>query len=1039
MTRLTLTATTAACFFAAYLGYAHWIGVLTAMEEPPPGLPASVDAPVQPEIVRTIAEQALRQLPGQDWLQNPKFAFQRSDEVLLFTQHVDPEDDGNGNRVRFQPLVMVWNNHREPDQPPYVIWCETARVQFERPFRLQFGAGSPGRLVAAAFDGQVVISGPDGLRIQGQDFRFAEEYAERSPHLYSDQHVTFQYGPRRDDVGQFQGHADGLQIDLLPSDRTDNSDMPRVAGIDRVRLRQNVRLEFTFEERLDAPRRSGHAVETGGPGPRMGQATVTSDGSLEYQVATRIATLEDNVLVDHPTPAADGRPQADRLHCDTLALLFEESPVPTSADTRRSSNDNVASAGTVALQPPADPMHPLPRLRLKQLAASGRRAALQLEQRQLVANMHTLRYDAASHEVVLLDSESVRVQQQSIKLMSPEVRLVHTPDGELNSLECLGAGQLEQRNDEDGQVQMRAYWNDRMRIAPDPETGLTLVRAGGQARVVQPGRSSVSADRLVLWVDGDAPRRFTTGSNDSRGSHGQLSALRFALAEGNVRMAAREFHVETARLQAVFEAVPPHPPAAAAQASVEAPRRDDADMRADQQRRQWVAQADEIRVHLRQAPDPHNPAQPVTEVTEATATGNLLLLQSEVPSGPDPARDPNPPLSISGSRVHLTNPGNSGQIVTLTGAPAHVRRGPEHLEGNEIRLDRAANLIQVIGQGMLQSPVPESISGQLLQPGSDDIDADSRDRNPGQTPPAATALLDVHWQEGMTFDGLQATFLKNVALKLNESRLYCEEMHVRLNQPMSFTGDLSDAPQPQIRQVQCKDGVRLEIYSWEGSRLTGIRKMELAEFTLDAETGDLIGLGKGTINDWARAAGRRVELTPSASAQANQPADSDGREWEFTNVEFTEKLTGNTRERIAQLHGRVRLTYAPVDHAQETFSRDDFSRDKSNAADAVWLGCDTLSLRLFPWPDRTGSYAMLGARGQCELEGARFRAVADMLSYNESQKMFTLKGESPREAIIYYRERPGAEPRPNPAQVIEFVPSENRIRVQGSSGFQGGP
>jgi hypothetical protein len=150
-------------------------------------------------------------------------------------------------------------------------------------------------------------------------------------------------------------------------------------------------------------------------------------------------------------------------------------------------------------------------------------------------------------------------------------------------------------------------------------------------------------------------------------------------------------------------------------------------------------------------------------------------------------------------------------------------------------------------------------------------------------------------------------------------------------------------------------------------------------------------------------------------------------------------LTGNTRQRLAQLHGRVRLIYAPVDHAQETFSRDDFSSDQPNAADAVWLGCETLSLSLHPWPDREGAYAMIGARGRCELEGERFRAVADMLSYNELQRMFTLKGESPREAIIYYRERPGTEPRPTPAQVIEFVPSENKIRVQGSSGFQGGP
>ncbi len=1043
MTRLTLTATTAACFIAAYQGYTHWIGVLTAMEEPPPALPATVDAPVQPGIVRTSAEQALQRLPGQDWLRNPKFAFQRSDEVLLFTQEVDPQDDSGGNRVQFQPLVIVWNNKREPDKPPYVIWCESARVQFERPFRLQFGAGSPGRLVAAAFDGRVVISGPDGLKLQGQDFRFAEEYADRSPHLYSDQHVVFQCGPREDEIGQVQGEADGLQIDLLPGDGTDNGDMPRVSGIDRIRLRQNVRLEFTFEERSVDPVRNRSVEEAVDRRPQIGRAIISCDGGLEYQVAERIATLEDNVLVEHPTPPVDGRPQADRLHSDTLALLFEEAPLtsrPIAAGPQTEAEGIETTAATSGAERPGDAVNPLPRLRLKQLAATGQRAALQSDRQHLIANMQTLTYDVASREVVLLDSESVRVRQQSIKLVSPEIRLLHTVQGDLEALQCRGAGQLEQRDTVSDEMRLRAYWNDRLRIAPDAETGLMLIQADGEARVIQPGQESgISAEHLALWVSGEAARQFSPDGNQELESRNPLPALRYAFAEGSVRMASRDFHLETARLQATFEAVEPVTEHAAAQASATAAPREARPAGADQRPHQWIAQAREIHVRLRQSADPADPGKTVTEVIEATAAGEVELLQSAIERGTDPARIPEPPLSISGSQVHLVNQGRDGQVLTLVGSPAHIRRGAAHLEGNDIRLDRAANLIHVVGQGMLQSPVPETISGQLLQPTRGAEGAGARGAATGQQRPAATAVLDVHWQEGMTFDGHEARFLKNVALKLDESRMYCEEMRVQLSRPLSFAEEPSDADQPQIKQVKCKDGVRLEIYSWEGSRLVGIRKMEVAELTLDAETGDVEGLGKGTINDWARGTARRVELSPTATAQANQPADSDGREWEYTNVQFSDKLTGNTRERIAQLHGRVRLIYAPVDHAQETFSRDDFSSDKPNAKDAVWLGCETLSLSLQPWQDREGYYALIGARGQCELEGERFRAVADMLSYNESRKLFELKGESPRDAIIYYRERPGTEPRPYPAQVIEFAPKENRIRVRGSSGFQGGP
>jgi hypothetical protein len=182
-------------------------------------------------------------------------------------------------------------------------------------------------------------------------------------------------------------------------------------------------------------------------------------------------------------------------------------------------------------------------------------------------------------------------------------------------------------------------------------------------------------------------------------------------------------------------------------------------------------------------------------------------------------------------------------------------------------------------------------------------------------------------------------------------------------------------------------------------------------------------------------------------AQANQPVDSDHLDWEYANIRFSQSLQGNFKQKMLELKGRVRVLYAPVEHALETFSRDELSGDSPSAGHAVWLGCDTLSVTLHPWTDlpqagvdsepREGDFAMIGGSGHCELEGQLFRAVADHLSYDQSKELFTLKGLGTHEASIYYQKRPGDDPTRAPAQTIQFIPSQQRVKLEGSSGIQG--
>ncbi len=1025
MHRTRLTLAVAATFCLTFQVYAQWAESFTRIEVEPPPPPAPSQAPAVPGVLK---EMATAHLPDEQWMRQAKFTFQRSDELFLYTDSAEIVDDANGNRVQFAPFVMMWIDPDHQDAQPYIVRCETARVQFERPFKVELDAENPGRLVSAALDGVVVITGPDNLRVTGQNFVFSEE----SLHLYSDYGIEFDYGPREGETNEVHGTAHGVQINLLPGfDSPLGRDMPRVSGIRSIALRRDVVLDLKYEERREDEE------------PRVMTARVTCDRSLEYHVEERYVTLESNVLVERPTGGPGHPLEADRLRCNLLAMEFlpeggddapkvraVDEPVEDTAESgEKPQNDNGPKK-----EKSRRGAHPFSGLRFSRLLAQGNRAALQSDEHGLVANMHQLEYDASSGLAMLSDSEAVRVQRDDTKLMCPVVKVWRDPEGDAQSLKCDGAGQLEQRNELTAVPEFRAFWDDQLMVHPDPESGLTIIRADGRARVIQPEQTGLMADHITLWIDREAAeerqrtrhiRDETTGRNEEkdRDSGLPVQALKLALAEGNVVMAGPQFHVEAARLQATFESgvVPDEkkPVKDARQTNAEAPAEEEPDPG-------WFAHAREIEVRIVQDPDSKN-----TRVAEATATGGIRMTQIEPPPAPqedEKKQKPHKPVSLSGSRLHLTNQGGTQQIVNLFGSPAELKQGDVRLEGQDLRFDRGANIASIVGGGLMQVPVSTGLSGEDLE---------------------VPMLLDVQWQEGMTFDGQEARFLKNVLLRLNDSRMYCEEMTVGLTERIRFADEeRPSSDEVQIQQVTCKHGVRLEIYEWEKTRLVGIRKGELAQFTLNHQTGEFRGQGPGTINDWTRKGSRRIAIAPKAVARANEPVDSDDLEWQFMNLRFSQLLKGNYKQKLVELNGRVRVLYAPVEHALETFSRDELSGDSRSAAHAVWLGCDTLSITLHPRDTQSeasaeqgglldGDYAMIGGSGHCEMEGQLFRAVADHLSYDESKNLFTLKGLGTHEASIYYQERPGADPSRFPGQTIQFIPSQQRIKLEGSSGIQG--
>jgi len=1043
MSRIRLTIAVAMMLTASYKLYAQWADGFTREEKPLVQEPRQ-PAPAAPETFVEIASQVL---PDVAWLRNPGYTFQTPDnQWFVYAGSAEPVRDVDSDtkathaadRINFTPFVLIRVDPGRPDATPYVVQCDTARVQFEKPVEFSFEAPSPGRLKAVWFDGNVEITGPDGLMFRGEYFDFSED----SRSLFSSEPIEFAYGPAEDSETQVRGSAEGLQITFSENKELHpDPALPRVGGIERIWLLKSVELDCQYEER-------------NGKEKRLASAHISCDDSLDYQTDKREATLLKNVLVRRPTGGAARPNEADALRCHQLSLSFVERP-KQKPDVADAAADPAPNPNPKPKDESRRALNPFTGLMVKEVVASssprGDRVLLQSGQQRLTARMEFLHFDVESGTALLSDrTKKVLVEREATRLQSPQIRIAPDPATGKQVLSCLGAGDLQHLDEKTRNPILEATWGSQLRAAPDASTGLLLVQLAGEVRLIfsettkdkegaeqTEAKGGLKAEQLNLWIEDTA----SAGSDKSAlmqaaipgAQLGQTSPtglpLRYVEATGGVMIASSMLIAETEHLRAEMQPgrLPYSDEDVATPAGAEIqPAAEDGAATTDGEPPAAPKQVDPY----------HMAAQAITlkllnepgtrevQVAEATADGAVLLTQSPAVIPADPTAKPEP-TSMSGGHLQLINEGGVHQFVLLTGSPALLSRGNFLLECRNLQLDRAANQVAVEGEGLLQAPVDQDLNGEELE---------------------QPMLLDVKWQSGMTFDGTVAGFRQRVSLQLRDSVLQCDEMDVRLDQPLKFSEPRPAAKQLAIKEVDCRNGVHVEVYDWKDNRIVGIRKAQLTRFSLDYPTGDFLGEGPGKVNHWSSSGGRpAVAIAPRQAAQANVPVSSNGLDWEHISVEFSDLLKGNFKQRTAQLYGRVRTIYAPVHRVSETFVRNDISGDSPSVEHAVWLGCDRMTIELQPLKvvdaageERTDLQMTVLADGCCQMEGKLFHAYSDSLSYEESKQLFTLRGKGEREASVTYQE-PGAEPHRGSARIIQFTPSEkgHEVKLENSSGIQG--
>lgn len=1020
MKRLPLTLLTTLVLFGAYRVYALVLGPMTRLKVMPVVTPmARIDGGGHAShAARDAARQCLAQHP---WAQQAKFTWEQLDQKFIYFNEIGPvQGKGqveNKNQYRFRPFAMIVRNPSRPEEPPTVLAADEARVTFRDKIE-QFGSGDSGdnRIIGAELDTGVSLTGPNGLSLKGSNFVFSE--ATRS--LYSDEPLQLTYGPTPKSKTRFICDAEDIAITLQSGDSDLlGKDLPRIADFEHLTLRRNVKFQIDYESR---------GVLT--------PVRVSSAGSFEFNREQRKASFDRDVEVVQRTSGDNERPLHNLLKCQRLELLFEEPPAgstPAPADPDRKRNrkqelwdEKVRSlAGLtlhyiVAFSPPRE-------------AENTARVRFVSDENSLSANMDRVTFDALEGVLSITDPVQSEIERHDPKAGTvtrlltrrmllglenagdPQSRQSFQPVrrkfGAIDWVMCAGLGRLLHIDESTGQTLLDARWNEKLSLSPDesaadPKTAPRLLELTGKATVRQGLDRGLQSDVLTLTLPPDVFQSLEHESSDP--AKVRTLPIRRANAKGNVRFSALEAEGRTDSLDVLF--VAGRPPVATRQqppGNGEQPAQN-ATVRESPPWNLRICQRIEAEVVV----DPDTNA---AGLHTATVHGPFEIGRPELEKGATDAS--NGAVTIAGQRLLVTNEGDYRQLVVLVGRMhgdkcverARIRSGVASLEGQQIQLDRAQSTMHVTGQTEVSWPVAGDFTGRQL----------------------ATAMpMNVGCADGLTFDGREARFSRNVVVRLqDESKMFCDELIVGLDRPWSFKSDSESAPRPEVSVVRSPGRVNVNMVEWEKSALARVVDAELGAFEMHPQAGDgsFHGTGPGTITQWQRGS-FHFRVTPEASATANRPATSAELPWNFVRLDFEGKVTGNLHQRFATFDERVKAIYAPVSQARTPFDRQSLSGATESAKRAVWVGCDQLNVSLSePNPAAPNGFITLNAQGRVELEAQKVQANAYQISFEEEKDIFELRGRGEEMASVYFDS--GPERGRVPGRVIQFNPRTGSHRI----------
>ncbi len=994
---------------AVYIAYSQMTSPFLAVERKT-NIVATV--PFNEEKSAVFAEQAQMWFKEDPWVQTSNGRFRDGGRLLFFDKH---ELFSDNRQIRIHPVAMMWQQTK--GDIPVTMTADSAQLDASTKF--SFEDGHFGKITSGLLAGDVRITGPDGLRIEGRMFHISEDAMK----VWTKQPVKFQWGTH---TGRSDG---GAEIELLASADSSNTGLLAVDAVQRIRLNGRIDCNLMFQEK-DSEREPVLLNVNAANGFEF---FVPTKEATFYGFVDRKPTIDNQILIERP--GADG--SRDRLFCSKLVLNLQ--PKVSNAETEKASNQ----------------------LELARITAEGTPVeylSSKNGEEKIYARMNVLSYQLETRILELKEGAiastgrpiRVEVHQAGSKLTTGRVLVGLTEKNEVHTVECRTAGQIgptERGSQQRDSKSFDATWSDSLVLRRDNKSKVTLT---GNARVEQNslsvtgasqdnfglaaqviemlldnvmGSSDIDRDEVVDQVGGTEP--FNMASVRPR----KLMAMGdVKMKSGEILGTARDrltvdFRDSSAGAGNDAEANARSPVRPVSKSSSETPALSGGttDFKSD---------TVEAVVIMSDGEQP--------EFEDVWLKGNVFITHKDAQR-----KDRN--LTAEGNALFAKG-GFAGQRrMNLFGDPATVVYDSNRVDGQRIDLTELKNdrQVKVEGSGRIRFLVERGLDG---------------------TPLAKPSPLDIYWGDHMNFIGRTAHFVGNIRAVMNNEvdhdlELTCAGMKVHLADDIDLQKlekdseikvtqtERSTSPIGGIERIECESRVIVDIDMMENGVVQSHHHAEFTDLEFNHITGDFRALGPGLIDSTQPDKGK-VKLAPSnrAVASANTPIKTSENAFVYLHATFIGELEGNRNQSFVRLKQHVQGVFGPVRQLGDRIDIDGMSvnelPDKTGS-----LSCENLSVSRIPGlseNDRSFSLVAESNSGQggsgthspCRLGSREFAGEADKITYDHSKQQFILRADEGRQAKVTLREDNG-EPRSVFGRGFAYYSDTHELTANEVTGVQG--
>src|SRR5262245_7390422 len=369
------------------------------------------------------------------------------------------------------------------------------------------------------------------------------------------------------------------------------------------------------------------------------------------------------------------------------------------------------------------------------------------------------------------------------------------------------------------------------------------------------------------------------------------------------------------------------------------------------------------------------------QLQELVAEGDVRVLQDgETPKDKG--------VDIIGDMLNLIyHPLGNRLWVLGTRRSAQLQVGELTLIGPKVDIDQKDNTAAVDGIGVMKMPSNTSFDGGK--------------------PAKEGAVITIHWNKDMLFNGKFAEFHGGVLAYQDNARLKCQTMQVTLDRFVSFKTGQKDKENAKVEKLVCDQRVWVEdeTISPEGKKLT-YKRLTGSALDMDNPEGRFIAPGPGQTIYIAKGSDELLGAGGPAAAPKKDAANPRQDQKSMTTiVKFDGRMLGSQKlagPKIAIFYDNVEGHHQPGDDPDVKVDADRLPKD------GFYMRCNNLNVSTI---ERDGkSFQYMIAENNAFFRTPEFFGNADVIKYDQSQEIVIFEGKNGNTTKLYKLRAAGAKP-----------------------------